>query len=409
MKSISTLALGLALALGSAAAAVPAYAAGQEAAPARKFKFSKEAQPKLGEVQKALGAGDEAAYQTAFAAAQAAAQNADDRYALAQFQLQHAIKANSDTEKAAAIEALLASGGATEAELPALYQNLGALAFNAKQFDKAATAFKKVVELRPNDAAAKNNLAAALAQSNPNEAVSTLIQSLETAKASGQKPTEDAYKQALSLAYKGKMPQTLQISRDLIAAYPTAENWRDGLLIYREMNNLDTAATIDLLRLLRVTKAMGSERNYYDLADALNDRGLPGETKAVIEEGAAAGTIKLSDPAFKELHSLASGKVAEDKASLPGLEKAALSSAKGTQALSTGDAYFGYGEYAKAAALYKAAVEKGSVDANVANTRLGMALALAGQRAEAEAAFKAVSGPRKELANYWLIWLGQRG
>jgi Flp pilus assembly protein TadD len=63
----------------------------------------------------------------------------------------------------------------------------------------------------------------------------------------------------------------------------------------------------------------------------------------------------------------------------------------------------------KAAALYRAAIEKGSIDANVANTRLGIALARAGQRAEAEAAFRAVGGARADLANLWLVWLSQRG
>jgi hypothetical protein len=37
-----------------------------------------------------------------------------------------------------------------------------------------------------------------------------------------------------------------------------------------------------------------------------------------------------------------------------------------------------------------------------------MALALAGQRAEAEAAFRSVTGPRAELASLWMLWLAQR-
>ena len=47
MKSLSTFALGVALALGGAMAVAPSTAAAQESseAPARKFKFSKEGQP----------------------------------------------------------------------------------------------------------------------------------------------------------------------------------------------------------------------------------------------------------------------------------------------------------------------------------------------------------------------------
>jgi hypothetical protein len=44
----------------------------------------------------------------------------------------------------------------------------------------------------------------------------------------------------------------------------------------------------------------------------------------------------------------------------------------------------------------------------VANNRLGMALGLAGQRAEAETALRAVTGPNADIASFWLLWLSQR-
>ena len=409
MKSISTFALGVALALGGAMAVAPSTAAAQEEseAPARKFKFSKEGQPALAAVQKALNAGDEAGYQTALAAAKAAVQNTDDRYVLAQLQLSHAIKANDDALKLAAIDAMIQSGGATAAELPALYQNLGGIHYNAGKYDLAAAAFKKLVELQPGNKDAANNLAAALAQSNPAEAAAVLQQQIAAAKAANQPVSEELYKQALGLAYDAQSPNSIELSRELVAAYPSAENWRNALTIYREMKNPAGDANLDVLRLMRVTKALQGERNYFELADALNDGGLPGETKAVLDEGAAARQVNLSEAGFKELHALASGRITEDKASLPGLEKSAMAAATGKAALTTGDAYYGYGDYAKAAALYRAALQKGSIDANLANTRLGMALALAGQKAEAEAAFKAVTGPRADIAGYWLVWLGQ--
>jgi hypothetical protein len=59
--------------------------------------------------------------------------------------------------------------------------------------------------------------------------------------------------------------------------------------------------------------------------------------------------------------------------------------------------------------LYRAALQKGGVDPGIANLRLGLALALADNRAEAETAFRAVTGTRAELASLWLAWLAQRG
>ena len=93
---------------------------------------------------------------------------------------------------------------------------------------------------------------------------------------------------------------------------------------------------------------------------------------------------------------------------LAGLEGRARSEASGDFALKVADGYYGHGDYAKAAEFYRLALQKGSVDANLANTRLGMALAMSGQRPAAEAAFKAVTGPRADLANFWLLWLASR-
>ena len=44
---------------------------------------------------------------------------------------------------------------------------------------------------------------------------------------------------------------------------------------------------------------------------------------------------------------------------------------------------------------------------NLVNSRLGAALALAGRRPEAEAALRAVTGPRADLAGFWLTWLAR--
>jgi hypothetical protein len=77
-------------------------------------------------------------------------------------------------------------------------------------------------------------------------------------------------------------------------------------------------------------------------------------------------------------------------------------------ALRIAEGYFGHGDHAKAAELYRLALQKGGVDANLVNTRLGIALAMSGRRPEAEAAFKAVTGARAGLASYWMLWLSQR-
>jgi tetratricopeptide (TPR) repeat protein len=173
------------------------------------------------------------------------------------------------------------------------------------------------------------------------------------------------------------------------------------------MTQPDRPMLIDLYRFLRIQKALNGESDYYVLANALQQSGYPGEVKSVLDEAFATG-ISPSKPEFADLRSNSNRQIAEDKASLPAQEKSALAAASGTAVLKIADAYYGYGDYAKAATLYRAALQKGGVDANLVNTRLGLALAVAGQKAEAEAALKAVSGNRADLASYMLVWLQQR-
>jgi hypothetical protein len=110
-----------------------------------------------------------------------------------------------------------------------------------------------------------------------------------------------------------------------------------------------------------------------------------------------------------EITNMSQGKIAEDKAVLPGLATRAAAAAKGDLAFNVGNGYFGHGDYAKAAELYRLAIQKGAPDQELAKLRLGIALAMAGQNAEAETALKAVSGPRASLASYWMLWLANRG
>ena len=76
--------------------------------------------------------------------------------------------------------------------------------------------------------------------------------------------------------------------------------------------------------------------------------------------------------------------------------------------MKAGDALYGIGAYAEAAPLYQAAAAKGGPEANLANLRLGMALARAGDKAGATAALNAVSGPHSATAKYWLVWLNSQ-
>ena len=86
---------------------------------------------------------------------------------------------------------------------------------------------------------------------------------------------------------------------------------------------------------------------------------------------------------------------------------AAKTATSGMNLLRVGDRFYALGQYQRAADIYRQAKSKAGVDSNVANLHLGMALARAGDKAGATSAFSAVTGPRSDIAKYWLIYVKQ--
>lgn len=412
MKFLSNLALVAALAVTGAAYSAPAAAqdAKKQEAPQRQFKLNKAERNAIAPFQAAVNAKDWAAAAAALPAAQAASKGTDARYIVAHLQLQMALANNDKAAQSAALDALIASGGVGASELPALLRGQAGLAIEAKDYARAEAIYAQLLQANPNDVDTIVNLARLKSDTKkPAEALTLLDRAIAAQTASGKKADQTWYKYALKLAYDAKSKDAARIGRQLVTAYPTAENWRDALLIYREaLPAADKPLQLDLLRLMRSTGSLSSERDWYELAEALDNSGYPGETKAVLDEGSSLRKINLKKPVFGDLVKTSSARIADDRASLAGQEAKANAAANGTLALKIADAYYGYRDYAKAIALYQTALKKGGVDANIVNTRLGVALVAAGRKAEAEAAFKAVTGPRAELAGYWLLWLSQK-
>jgi len=378
------------------------------APPQRAYNLSRAERDALTPAIQAAEASDWAAATAALPAAVAAAQGADAKYVVAQVQLRIGIGTNNVPMQTQAIDGLIASGGAQPNELPGLYETQAQLATAAGDHAKAERAMTQLAAMSPNDPNAIIRIARYRAGRNDSAgAIQQWQRAIQLQQAAGQPIPEDWRKQILALSYRARSPQAIGYARELVAAHPTPENWRDALIIYRELGNAGAGMELDVGRLLRAAQALTSERDYVEYAEAANRGAMVGEVKAVLEEGLARGAIRGAAAYAREMLNRANGRLAEDRASLTRERTTALAGSDGAVALRTGDAFFGHGQYAEAAELYRAALQKGA-DANLANTRLGAALALGGQRAEAEAAFRAISGPRAELAQYWLLWLNTR-
>ena len=424
----------IALTLGSALAAVPALAqygdrmpSTPPPAPAPRpqeqpqenqaepqsnqggIKVSKGAFKAIQELQAAVDAKDVANIPAKVAAAQAVAKTGDDQYMINLLALRGAALGKDPAAIEQALARLAPTGKLQPATVASIYHEVGALYGQRKQYDQAAAAFERAATIEPTLQRTLLLAEVRNSQGRSADAVGLLQKALGQARASGQKVEEIWYKRSVAIAYAAKLPNTGDLTREWLKSYPTSQNWRDALQVYRQTHQLDEAASIDMYRLARATKALRGETDYYNYADALLLKGFPGEAKAVLEEGIAAKAFDRSKPEFAQMITSAGNRVAGDQASLDASAKSALAAPAAKQAIAVGDAYYGYGDYAKAAELYRAALGKSGADASLVNLKLGAALARAGDKAGAAAALKAVSGPRADVATFWQIYLATSG
>jgi len=411
MKFASTTALALSFALSAVAltGASPALAKKADAADPSKPQYSPAFAVAAQPLQKAMQAKDYPTAKAALPAAQAAATTPDDKYQVAIMTLILAQSTNDTAAEAPAADAVIASGKAPPEQLGQILDMRGRIAYNANDLATADASFTKVIQLQPQNGDAIVLLAQVKTrEGKTGDALPLVDQAIQAKKAAGQPVDEDLYRRALSIAYDGKMsPQVVKYGQELVDAYPRADIWRVALQTYRDTNRLDPQTDLDTLRLMRVSNSLAGERDYYEYANSALNKGFPGEAKAVIDQGMTSNMVDnkalATSKALAEVKQVAGSKIAADKADLPASEKRARASADGKQALLIGDAYLGYGEFAKAADLYKVALQKGA-DANLANLHLGEALAQSNDKAGAAQAFALVQGPAQPLAQYWTIW-----
>ena len=371
----------------------------------RKFDISAGARPAIIALQVAVTAKDVANIPAKLAAARALAKTTDDKFIIAQLQLQ---AATDPTAQMAAFEAMAASGGVLAGDQATLYLNVAKLAYNAKQDAKALEALQRVAQLDPS-----NQEAAILTAQvddrigKPADALVALQKAIALKTAAGQKPEEAWYKRAWSIAYQNKLPSAFQLTRDWVAAYPSAQNWHDSLAVYLNNSGLDDSALIDIFRLEQTNGTFGNSSEYYRFANSLLAHGQSGEAKLMLDQAIAAGKIDKTSAAIREVYGLASSKSAGDRASLAASTKTAMAASTARGAVGVGDAYLGYGDYAKAIDLYRAALTKSGGDANLINLHLGMALGKSGDKAGAASALAKVAGSQAEIAKYWTLYFAQ--
>lgn len=405
--------LALALALGLAGATLsgaPAYAAG----PSYSKPFVAVAgsiQTDLDKVKKAPDAVGVAALKAKVEAAMAAATTPDDKMAAGNYAVQTGSVSQDSAMQRKGVLLMIDSGKAAPETLPRLHFFAGNFAFEAKEYDAARKELETAFAGGFSDPDGFVVMAQVLqAQKQDQESVVYLKKAIDASTAQGKLAPESWYRSALATAYGARDYAAAQpLSIALVKTYPTVKSWSMAIVVQRDLAKLPSQDTLDLLRLMARTKSWTEERDYGEFVQAADTRRNPGEVKAVIEQGVAAGQVDASKQYYAENLKLANTRIGPDKASLPALEKdARAAGATAVRLAGAGDAFLSYGESAKAVELYKMALDKAGVDKPVVLTRLGIAQIDAGDYAGAKASFLQVEGVRKGMAELWAAFADQK-
>ncbi|WP_343347383.1 tetratricopeptide repeat protein [Sphingomicrobium sp. XHP0239] len=407
MKAVFT-ALTLAL-TGTALTAMPATANAQDAEQ-YKPQFSQKGGQALAKIQTAMTDGQMDAVPGLITAAENQVETADDRFVLGQLKLNYAVETENLADMYAALKMMRDSNSPQidRARLGEQFLSVSDTAYRVPNYALSADIARDAVALDPNSNQAVLFLADSIYKSgDAPKAFATYKQYIDQRNAAGQTVPEEWYQRAVGLAYNEKVPGMMPLAARWVSAYPTDANWREVVALLQDARQYSDAEVIDVLRFQRAVGVMPQAGDYAYLADQLLAQGFPGEAKAVMDDGVAKGIVDPSNSTYAEVIRIANEKARGDRASLDSVEAATANQLRGM--IATADAYYGYGDYANAVAIYQAALSRDGVDANTVNLRLGMAAGMNGDMATANAAFDRVGGNYDALADLWQAWFATQG
>jgi hypothetical protein len=429
MKFVSKAAVAAAVTVGLAGAAMSSPALAQkknkkEEAAAAAAAANGQPQLKLSEpfrkqaqvMQTAAAAGDAVALQAAVDAATPLATTDDEKYFLAAIQLPVVAKANDRAKLATLLDVLIANPKTPPANVAQYNYLRGEFYAEQKKWGEALPYLTRARDLgHKTDDLTLRISQAHIEAGNVPAGIAELQRAVDAEVAAGRKPPEAWYNYGIARLYTSgdRAGATTWMKRALVA-YPTPQNWRKTIIIFRDNAAKGQAALtrpqkLDLFRLMRASNALADQNDYLEYADLAFNAGVPAESMRVIDEGKAQGKIPAANASAARIR-LDAANAVKLETPLATLERQAAAGAKGRTAAGTGDAYLANGEPAKAIPLYRLALQKGGVDAQQVNLRLGMALALTGAKPEAKTTLAGVNqGANADIAGLWAQWVDMSG
>jgi tetratricopeptide (TPR) repeat protein len=326
-----------------------------------------------------------------------------------------AIDLNSGDGAAAikALEAVLATGILSPQDALTRLQALAQLNYRIKDYAQVIADAARYYKAGGTDPALRLLVAQAYyLQSDFANAAKTLRVVLAAEEKAGKRPDENLLLMLLNSDFRQKdEADRVAVLKLLVATYPKKEYWTDLLTATAKAPGFSSRLTLDLDRLKAATGVLATADDFMEAAQLALLAGLPGDAKALLDKGFAAGVLGRGSGVDrqKRLAEMTNRQASEDSKSLGTMVPEADASGNGLAWEKLGEAYASYEQYDKAIAAYQRGTAKGGLKyPEDASLHLGIAYLMAGQKPKAKETLAAVGGSdgTRDLAQLWLLEAG---
>jgi hypothetical protein len=341
----------------------------------------------------------------------AGARNANETYLIERMRMAAASGAGDAETAARSFEAISGSSRLTAPEKLRMIESIAGSYYRAQQYAKAMQWGQRYFREGGTSGAIRTMLIQSQYLSGDFAgAAKELMAEVQAAERAGSTPPEDRLKLLLNAASKQRDNNAYVFAMErLVTHYPKKEYWVDLLSRMQRKPGFSDRLSLDTYRLSLATGSMTAPADFMEMAQLALQSDLPSESKQVVDKGFASGALGAGPQAdrHKRLRDLVEKRLAESKAVLAEEEKQATAAKSGEALVSLGMNLVYSGQAAKGVQLMQQGIAKGGLKRpEDARLHLGIAQLVAGEKAKAQATFKAVQGAdgTADLARLWGLY-----
>jgi Tetratricopeptide repeat len=310
-----------------------------------------------------------------------------------------AVAAGDTTTATQAYETLLASGQLKGEDEQRITATLAGIYFQQHSFPKAIATAERYSKAGGSDPQMRTLLVEAYYESNDfADATKLLKASVDAEMHAGRAPDESTLQLLGTCAQHAKDDATYRSALEALVAYhPKQSYWDDLFAALRSKSGYSSQLDIDTYRLRRATGSLTTVDDYMQMTQLALVAGSAAESKAVIDQGFASGVLGHDAQAAREkrLQALAAKRA-----------EGGPDSANPVAPIDAGLNLVFAGKSNDGISMMQSAIAKGGLaHPDEAQLHLGEAYYVAGQKARAVQAFRAVKGSdgSADIAHLWLL------